>query len=501
MDQIEDDFGSVGLFDIRGTQNYKCLALVEGGHMEDMWVKKWGKPTCDVGPCTAGLRCSLKDDGCEYFDDYRKACGQRLVSTNYAYWIAINKYGQGLGKFDMLVLDEAHSASPQLSSALSVEFTPKEFKELGTKPPKLNAPLQNWRMWGRVQLNRVQGKLEFFTKGAKIGATGPKGEFMMMNDSDMPDASELKFWKKLEGKCMTLSESTDDWVVEHAEHNGTIQIAPAFIRNYAETHLFRNIPRIVLMSATIRPKTANLLGIPESQYKFTEYPSLFPVERRPIYWIPTVRLNHNSPDEDLRTWLVRIDQILARRLDRKGIIHTVSYERGQYLMQYSRFRHLMHANKSTNTRDMVKSFRDSVAPAFLVSPSVGTGWDFPYEQCRFQIIGKVPFRDHRNAILRVQALTDPDCSNYLTAQDLIQTYGRSNRAENDFSETFCVDDSVEWFIKRYAGYKFDEEIGMFDMAYKTDLREDLRFFPYYFLEAFQRIDHVPNPPALEAITC
>ena len=162
MDQVHADFQCIGLFDMRGSQNYKCVALAEGGQYEDMWTKRWGRPTCDVGPCTAGLRCDLKESGCHYFDDYKLACGAQLVSTNYAYWIAIHRFGQGLGKFDMLVLDECHAADVQLSAALSVEFEPKDYKELGSKPPKADAPLQNWRMWGRVQLARVQGKLDFY---------------------------------------------------------------------------------------------------------------------------------------------------------------------------------------------------------------------------------------------------------------------------------------------------------------------------------------------------
>lgn len=499
QDQVTADFEHSGLFDMRGLQNYTCKALAEGGHLEDMWVKRWGRPTCDVGPCTAGLRCDLKDNGCDYFDAYRLACLRNLVSTNYAYWVAIHKYGQGLGKFDMLILDEAHQADSALSAALSIEFTQKDFKELKSAPPKATAPLQNWRMWGRVQLARIQGKLDFYAQGSKIGQrTESPGHVMLVRDTDLPDASELKFWKKLSGKCQTLSDSTDDWIIETDTFSGNIRIAPAWVRTYAESCLFLGIPRVVLLSATVRPKITSLLGIPEDNYEFLEYPSTFPVERRPIYWIPTIALNYRSTPEDLRTWIVRIDQILARRLDRKGIIHTVSFPRQQYLKTYSRFRDIMYANTPTNTKDVVQSFRNAEAPAILVSPSVGMGFDFPFKKARFQIISKIPFRDARGAILRIQAEEDPNYLNYLTAQDLDQIYGRPMRSSDDFAETIIVDDNIEWFVKRYAGYVYDEYAGRFNMKAKKDVR--YTFLSKYFVEAFKRVSGVPDPPKLESIS-
>lgn len=496
-DQLRDDFGCIGLFDMRGLKNYMCRALAQGGLYEKMWAKKWGSPTCDVGPCTGGIRCDLKESGCDYFDDYRRACSERLVCTNYAYWIAIHRYGQGLGKFDMLVLDECHKADSQLSAAMSVQFTQKDLKAIGSHPPKLTAPLQQWKMWARVNLCRIQGKLDFFSKGAKIGAV-TEGVATFIADTDMPDATELRFWKSMEGNCKTLSDAGDDWVID-SEESGTIRISPVWVRRYAESSLFMGIPRIVMMSATVRPKLADLLGIDSAAYDFFEYPSTFPVERRPIYWMPTVRLNYGSSEKQLQLWVKCIDEVLAMRLDRKGIIHTVSYARQQYLLKHSHYKDFMYANMPGNTRDVVKSYRNAEAPAILVSPSVGTGFDFPFDLARYQIIGKIPFRDARGAILRAQVEEDPDYLNYLTSQDLIQMYGRPNRDPRDFSETIIVDDSVEWFLDRYSGYHYSKKYGRFNMREIRPDWEEKSFFPYYFLEAFQRVSHVPDPPAMHEI--
>ena len=90
-----------------------------------------------------------------------------------------------------------------------------------------------------------------------------------------------------------------------------------------------------------------------------------------------------------------------------------------------------------------------------------------YKEARFQIIGKVPFRDARGAIEKAQLEEDPNYLNHLTSQDLIQLYGRTNRAPDDFSITWVIDDNIEPFLNRFE-----------------------HFFTGYFLEAFQRIESV-----------
>lgn len=480
QDQL-GEFAQVGMYDMRGLSNYPCKALAEGGPMADLWHKRFGKPMCDMGPCTSGVPCGMKDNGCNYFDSYKAANGAQVVQTNFAYWIAIHKYGQGLGKFDRLFIDEVHESDSQLSSALSVEYSEKEYRELGAKPPKANAPLTTWRMWASVQLRKVQARLEMFTEGARMGqVVGEDGLLTLIPDNDLPDATEMKMWKRLEGKCMTLADASDDWIIGTDEKSGNVKISPAWVRNYAESHLFLNIPRVGMLSGTVRPKIADLTGLSDGSWTFKEYPSTFPVSRRPIYWVPTVRLGYNTTEEDLMKWVLRIDQLIYKRLDRKGLIHTVSYPRQKFLLQHSKFAKLMHANSSGNTKDVVQSFKNAKAPAILVSPSIGTGFDFAFDLARYQIISKVPFRDQSSPLLKIQSAQDPEYQDYLTAQDLVQMYGRSNRDPEDFSETFVVDDHFWWFKDRKS-------------------KKGESFFPQYFLEAVQRCDGIPMPPPLSEI--
>lgn len=118
------------------------------------------------------------------------------------------------------------------------------------------------------------------------------------------------------------------------------------------------------------------------------------------------------------------------------------------------------------------------------------------DQARYQIIGKVPFRDVRGTVMTAQERDDPDYPFYLTAQDLTQAYGRPNRAELDFAETWIVDDSIEWFLRKYSGYNYDSQTGKFNLSKR---KNGHRYFSEYFLEAFERVDRVTDPPPLETI--
>lgn len=95
-------------------------------------------------------------------------------------------------------------------------------------------------------------------------------------------------------------------------------------------------------------------------------------------------------------WLSRIDQIISSRLACKGIIHSVSYQKATQIYYNSQYRDIMLlGEKGGNTPSLVARFKKATAPTILVSPAVSTGFDFPYDQCSYQILCKVPFPDLR----------------------------------------------------------------------------------------------------------
>ena len=177
-----------------------------------------------------------------------------------------------------------------------------------------------------------------------------------------------------------------------------------------------------------------------------------------------------------------MDSLISRRMDRKGVIHPVSYDRGAYILQNSRHQGLMIAPKGKMLDDSLKLFRESPPPRILISPAITTGYDFPGRDCEYQIIVKIPFIDARSPIMRARSAADPEYLPYLTAQILTQTCGRGMRSPEDHCENIVLDQHANWFLKPKSS-------GV------TKKRGGFRhLFPGWFLNQVQYPNSPPIPP-------
>jgi len=457
QDQVSGEFGSMGMVDIRGRNNYPCR-LSPG-------------LTCEDG---MHVRCQYQggeNPSCPSRRQYKKALDSQLVVTNYSYWTAIHRFSEGLGKFDLLVCDEAHACPDEICDAMSTYFTTEEvYRHLNAQFPADDASIEVWRRWARELLPKAESKVEeladYIKDSGGMAATR--------------DIKRLVALKALASKLETIATSTGQWVAE-ASVKGGYTLDPVWPADYAEKLLFLGIPKVLLVSATVIPKTLQLLGIDESEYEFQEYPAVFPASRNPFIYVPTVAVDHRTfaqvdgkRNAWIDLWLMRIDQLIADRLDRKGIVHTVSYNRKNLILENSEYAEYMVSHSPLDTGDQIRRFRAQSPPAVLLSPSVDTGWDFPFTDCEYQIICKVPYPDTRSRVMTARCNSktgDPLYGPYITAQKLVQSCGRDMRAPDDRGENIIIDDKIKGFLAAY---------------------HDL--LPKWFLALYRRSDGLPMPP-------
>jgi Rad3-related DNA helicase len=211
------------------------------------------------------------------------------------------------------------------------------------------------------------------------------------------------------------------------------------------------------------------LGLQE--FDFLEADSPFPAAQRPIYWLRCgVAMKWSNTKLEREFHVRRLDDVIGKRLDRKGIIHAVSYDRARYIKETSRYGDYMIIHDSDTTRATIEQFKQAAAPAILVSPSVHTGTDFPYDSARWQIIAKLPFPDVRSGIAAARQVRDRTYSTRFAATTIVQMVGRIVRSTDDAGETFIIDDTWEWFYTR-----------------------NLRLFPKAFKEAHRQVTVAPEP--------
>jgi Rad3-related DNA helicase len=405
QDQYQRDFP--GLVDVRGMSNYPCRDLE-------------GKAQCDVGKCLDGEHCVWKEAGCAYFDRLRYARDAQILVTNYKMWFT-HRHDAALGPRELVICDEAHELGAELGGAVGVELRPHEVHfQAGME----SWDLQAWREWSREKHRTAKRLLE--------------------HPSTTP--FERQKLRSLERRLERLSWATD-WAWDYIPGR-LVRFEPIDLTPFSKGYLTRGAAKTVLMSATVKPFMVEALGLGDFNYLETDSP--FPVAHRPIIWLEVgVRLSSKTSERNLSFWANKIDQVLDRRLDRKGIIHTVSYRRAQYLQRHSRHRQHFLLHDPENTQETVQRFKRMEAPAILVSPSVHTGHDFPYDQAAWQVIAKIPFPDTRSGIARARQERDSQWNVKFAATTLVQMAGRVVRAEDDLGETIITDDNVKWLLSRY----------------------------------------------------
>lgn len=458
--QLMHDFAVLSAALVQGQRAYSCKALQLGGeHYSKFVTSVYGHlPTVEDGPCHAGLDCTLKAIGCSYFDAVRDSLTAPIVITNYAWWMTMLGNPLLLQNFvppDLLVLDEAHEAPSALADAIGATIRTRDVSDaLKEKLPMAkDRDASHWHIWAQ----RSAAQLAKYLDGVK-----PRTSEAMR---------QVRRSQHLQRALTRVSEINPGVLLVSDDAEG-IKFDVVWPAEYAERWLFRHIPTVVLCSATFTSYTASMLGIAPRDLAVFETAEGFDPDRRPVYVVgDSPRVDHRMSAGDEQYWLILIDQILDARRDRKAIIHCVSYKRRDVLMAKSAHRARMITHGRHDTADVISKFREAPPGTILVSPSVTTGYDFPYDTCELQIIVKVPFPDTRDGVVAARTTVEPRYGIHVAMQEIVQTVGRAMRAADDRCENFIVDGHAKWFLAKHA-----------DLA------------PRWFRKAIRRISTLPTPP-------
>lgn len=428
QEQIVNDFACVGAVNVKGQNNFVCALSPE--------------LRVDEGPCHEGLSCSYKAQ-CRYHEQLNRALEARIVVTNYHYYLAQTRFGGGLGPVDLLVMDEADLSFGALESHLEIHLDRRDVGPLGIELPNLAMEWGKWQDWAL----RNSGK-------AKASVDDLDARIRDLRSIGSPVSSSMsrsfRTAKSVFAKIANLSIAKGRWVVQKAAHGSGWKFTPVWLDDYS-TLLFQETPKVILMSAVMTHKMSDSLGVPADKV-WMDVDSSFPSTNTPVWHVPTARINYRTDEYGMAIWMARIDQIIARRLDRKGIIFTVSYKRRDLLFQVSKYADLMFSHGQKDVIEMVRRFKAADPPAILVSPTVTSGWDFPEDDCRYIIVGKIPYPDTQDPVMVARQESDKEWSSFIAMQTLVQEAGRGTRSSADKCEVLIIDDSWTWYWTKYKHY-------------------------------------------------
>ena len=417
---------SMGGVVVKGQNNFPCI-LVNGLN-------------ADEGPCHDGVTCAVKER-CPYRVQLKAAMDSKLVITNYAYWLAQTNFSQGLGDAGLLILDESHQAFGAMESYLTIFLSRLDLQPIGIDFPESADQWGAWRSWAEASAPIVDESAARIESEIK--------HLCNLNQRVPSHVSRAyRTTKATSNKLARLSSVGEDWVIQKTHHG--YRFVPKWVSSYP-AHLFHDVPKIVLMSAILSPRTCDYLGVPsDEQRAWIEADSYFPPENTQIWHIPTARINYRTDDYGAAIWCSRVDQIIQRRMDRKGIVFTVSYDRARLLLSRSRFKHIMFTHSTGDVVQVVEKFKKMSPPAVLVSPTVTTGWDFP--GLNYIVQGKVPYPDTKDVVTKARSDDDKEWTAFMAMDAFVQSTGRGTRSAEDKCEVLVVDDNFKWWWWKYREF-------------------------------------------------
>ena len=170
----------------------------------------------------------------------------QLNVTNYACHLSNVIHAEGIGTVQNLGLDEAHNAIQEVCAALEIRLNHKTnspfYEATGTLPP-YRKELPAWRDWAK----EFSKKLTLYVAGLKSGGDLDRDTRILVSHGNM-----------LLRALGILSTAPDGWIVDEHTAPGETILSPVWPMDLTDKYLFGEAKRVVLLSATLVPKTLQL---------------------------------------------------------------------------------------------------------------------------------------------------------------------------------------------------------------------------------------------------
>ena len=280
----------------------------------------------------------------------------------------------------------------------------------------------------------------------------------------------LQYQSKIEVFLKEYKANPNNWVLESNYNEKTKQkelsLEPIWAFDYLDKYIFSKYDMVFLMSGTILDKNlfCQLNGLDVTKAVYYSIDSPFPVKNRPIFYMPLGKMSYTKKEETFKNYVPYIQKILNKYPDKKGIIHTNSFELASWISRDVKNPRLVY-HDSSNKDEVLQEHFDTDKPTVLVSPSMDTGVSFDDDKARFQVIAKIPYPSLGSQKNKLRQKNNPEWYSWRSISGLIQMTGRAVRSNEDFADTIIIDGSFSDLL-RHSGH----------------------LFPHWFQEAIKKIN-------------
>jgi len=474
QDQYSGTYGSIN--DLKGKENYECeqysCSCAQGNEFN-----KLNKTSCEACPHSSAR------------DQYLSG---RISLTNFylyiLYQLYMTKMMEGRGA-NVLIVDESHEFDDVMSDFISIKITEFVIKKLKfSNEDKILKELKRVSSISQYidflkalqgEINTTISDIEKELGREKRTARSVKRENSVNKvlggkNSDfklMQIITDLQqYQSKIEIFLKEYAANPNNWVLESNYNEKSKQkelsLEPIWAFDYLDKYIFSKYDMVFLMSGTILDKNlfCMLNGLDVDKAVYYSIDSPFPVKNRPVFYMPLGKMSFKSKEDTFKKYVPYIQKILNKYPDKKGIIHTNSFELASWISRDLKDSRLVYHDSSNKDEVLQKHFI-SEKPTVLVSPSMDTGVSFDDDLARFQIIAKIPYPSLASQKNKLRQKNNPEWYSWKTISGLIQMSGRAVRSVDDYADTIIIDGSFSDLLK-YSG----------------------QYFPKWFQEAIKRIN-------------
>lgn len=461
QNQYVESYESIS--DLRGKENYSCkqysCSCAQGAEFNRL-----NKTTCEYCPHREA-RESYISGGVSLSNFYLY-----ILYALYNPKILENRGAR------VLIVDECHELSEVMSDFISIKITETFIKKYKfAQEKRLLSDLKNiiniidYTEFLRYLLEEIHltvTSMENSLGSKPRNATSDKRDLKISKltnyvNSDikvMQMVTDLnQYITKIDIFLKEYKSNPNNWVLESSYNEKTKQkessLEPIWADEYLDKYIFSQYDMVFMMSGTILDKSlfCQINGIDVNKTVYYSIDSPFLPKNRPIIYMPLGKMSYSQKEETFKTYVIYIKKILEKYKNKKGIIHTNSFELSNWIQNKIKDPRLVF-HDSSNKDEVLKKHMESDIPTVIVSPSMNVGVSFDNDYARFQVVAKVPYPSLASQKNKLRMKNNPDWYAWKTCTDLIQTFGRIIRSNLDYGDTIIIDSSFSDVIRHSSHY-------------------------------------------------
>ena len=448
QDQLVEDFPFIP--QIKGRSNFPCLdnPADNCSDAECQVNEKYAEECPFANLCTYTTQRNLCQSS--------PACGM-----NTAYMMTVRK--EVFNTRYLYACDEAHSVPEAAIGYVAVSIREED---VGGFIPVFEKGFEAYLIWlekmvypkVKERYDQVKERVKSFGKGKRKAALGAMEEFKRLQ----------QLIKKIELLSRDYTDNEEDWNynIDSDTKGKKITFQPLTSGRFLKYVLWNRGEKIILSSGTITPEIYIKEGGLDnrafnSKDCVIEIPSDFPSEKSPIYYKAIGKMTNDMKDITFPKIMKEINEVIKHRQDRKGIIHTFSYDLRPGI-PYStaitnaldpELRHLVCFQDRKNRKGSLEAWMNSDEPSVFLSTNMTEGLNLKDDLCRYQIYLKIGFPNTQDKRVAKRLELGHWIWYYMQAmEDLEQSSGRATRTKEDYSEMFIYDSSFATMFTKYGKY-------------------------------------------------